>query len=125
MIRASIIGTGIALLCFLPPIIHFISGPLGPLVGGYFAALRISGKNPTSREFAYTGLMTGFILTCSIIIVGIPAYFMVQIIGDKPKEVLDSLILLAGISFGVLVWALSLGLLGGLLASRSRKGRSN
>ena len=125
MIRASIIGTGIALLCFLPPIVHFISGPLSPLAGGYFAALRISEKNPTTKEFAYTGLMTGLILTCSIIIVGIPVYFMVQTVGDNSKEVLDSVILLAGMSVGVLFWALPLGLLGGLLAARSSKRRSN
>jgi hypothetical protein len=125
MIRASIIGTGIALLCFLPPILHFISGPLSPLIGGYFAALRISEKNPPTKEFLYTGLMTGLILTCSIIIVGIPVYFMVQTVGDSSREVLDSLILLAGMSFGVLLWALSLGLLGGLFAARSSKQRSN
>ena len=121
MIRASIIGTGIALLCFLPPILHFISGPLGPFIGGYFAALRVSGKNPTTKEFAYTGLLTGLILACSIIIVGTPVYFLVQTVGDNSKAVLDSLILLAGISLGILIWALSLGLLGALLGSRSNK----
>ena len=36
MLKGALIGFAIALAMLLPPIIHFISGPLGPLVGGFF-----------------------------------------------------------------------------------------
>jgi hypothetical protein len=37
----GLIGAGIAIACLIPPIVHFISGPLGPLIGGAFAGVRI------------------------------------------------------------------------------------
>ena len=40
MFKGALIGCGVALLMLLPPIIHFVSGPLGPLVGGFFGGSR-------------------------------------------------------------------------------------
>ena len=40
MLKGALIGCGVALLMLLPPIIHFVSGPLGPLVGGFFGGAR-------------------------------------------------------------------------------------
>lgn len=37
MLRAAFIGTGIALIGLIIPVVHFITGPLGPLAGGYIA----------------------------------------------------------------------------------------
>ena len=40
------IAFGVSLVCFLPPGVHFVSGPIGPLIGGYVAGsrLRLSGS---------------------------------------------------------------------------------
>jgi hypothetical protein len=49
VIKSSLIGFLIALAMLLPPIIHFLTGPLGPLVGGFFAGTRAKvtvGKSP-------------------------------------------------------------------------------
>lgn len=49
MIKSSLIGFLIALAMLLPPIIHFLTGPLGPLVGGFVAGTRAKvtvGKSP-------------------------------------------------------------------------------
>ena len=37
----GLVGAGIAVACLIPPIVHFISGPLGPLIGGAFAGARV------------------------------------------------------------------------------------
>ena len=37
MLKHALLGFGISLACLLPPIVHFVTGPLGPLIGGWFA----------------------------------------------------------------------------------------
>ena len=123
MIRASIIGALIALLCLLPPILHFILGPFGPMIGGYFAALRMTERKPSIKDLAYTGLLTGLLLTVSILIISIPTYFIIQMVGDDPIDIFASVLLLSGIFLGILIWALVLGTVGAVLAAGSIKKR--
>ncbi|HET9015023.1 MAG TPA: hypothetical protein VFN57_05465 [Thermomicrobiaceae bacterium] len=40
VLKGSVLTVGIAVLCFLPPIVHLVTGPLSPLIGGYFAGSR-------------------------------------------------------------------------------------
>ena len=40
MLKGALIGFGVALLMLLPPILHFLTGPLGPVVGGFFGGSR-------------------------------------------------------------------------------------
>ena len=40
MLKGALIGFAIALGMLLPPIIHWMSGPLGPLVGGFIGGSR-------------------------------------------------------------------------------------
>ena len=35
MVKGALIGFGLSILLLLIPIVHFIIGPLGPLIGGY------------------------------------------------------------------------------------------
>jgi hypothetical protein len=35
------IAAAIALACFLPPLVHFVTGPLGPLLGAFIVAQRL------------------------------------------------------------------------------------
>ena len=37
MLKHALLGFGISLACLVPPLIHFVTGPLGPLIGGWFA----------------------------------------------------------------------------------------
>ncbi len=41
MIASAVLGVTISVACLLPPVVHFITGPLGPFIGGYFAGNRI------------------------------------------------------------------------------------
>lgn len=40
-IIAGIVGAGVSLGCLLPPILHLVTGPLGPLIGGFVAANKV------------------------------------------------------------------------------------
>lgn len=40
LIGAATIGALIAIAMLLPPFIHFVTGPLGPFVGGFFAGYK-------------------------------------------------------------------------------------
>ena len=37
MFKGALIGIGIVALSVLPPMIHFVTGPVGPLIGGFVA----------------------------------------------------------------------------------------
>lgn len=36
LLKAALITLGVSIACLLPPIVHFVTGPLGPAIGGYF-----------------------------------------------------------------------------------------
>ena len=40
MLKGALIGFAVALAMLLPPILHWVSGPLGPLVGGFLGGSR-------------------------------------------------------------------------------------
>ncbi|MBI4312406.1 MAG: DUF5518 domain-containing protein [Chloroflexi bacterium] len=40
MVKSAFIGFLVALAMLLPPILHFVTGPLGPFVGGWVAGSR-------------------------------------------------------------------------------------
>jgi hypothetical protein len=37
-ILAGLIGTGVSLVCVLPPLLHLVTGPLGPFIGAFVVA---------------------------------------------------------------------------------------
>jgi len=37
---SGLLGAGVAMACVLPPLLHLVTGPLGPLIGGFVAANR-------------------------------------------------------------------------------------
>jgi hypothetical protein len=63
VVKAMVMAVVICVLCLLPPIVHFITGPLGPAIGGYFAGNRMK---LTGGQAALLGLVLG-------LVVGIPA----------------------------------------------------
>ena len=44
-VKAGLMAMGIAVLCLLPPGIHFVTGPLGPAIGGFLVAF----TNPNAQ----------------------------------------------------------------------------
>ncbi|HVU01711.1 MAG TPA: hypothetical protein VHE30_08165 [Polyangiaceae bacterium] len=42
-ILAGVIGSAITMACVIPPVIHLVTGPLGPFIGGVVAGNRVKG----------------------------------------------------------------------------------
>ena len=45
MLKGVFVGVGIMIVCCLIPIAHFVLGPAGPFIGGYFGISHGSGGN--------------------------------------------------------------------------------
>jgi hypothetical protein len=41
LLKAALLAAAVAIACVLPPILHFVSGPLGPGIGGFVAGLNL------------------------------------------------------------------------------------
>ena len=54
--KATVMSVGISVLCLLPPIVHFVTGPLGPAIGGYLAGSRMK---LSGAQAAFVGLIIG------------------------------------------------------------------
>ena len=59
MIKHALMGFGISLACLLPPIVHFVSGPLGPFIGGWFAG---SKHQATPGQAIGIGMLMGLFM---------------------------------------------------------------
>jgi hypothetical protein len=64
----GLIGAGIAVACLIPPIVHFISGPLGPLIGGAFAGAR---TKTAGMHAVVAGLTIGVLLGLVVPVLGV------------------------------------------------------
>ena len=71
MMRAALTGTAVALLCLVPPLIHFVTGPLGPFIGGVVAGAQLRSR--TDSTFALilmSALMAVMLAGAFTVIVG-------------------------------------------------------
>ncbi len=100
IIKATVFAMVISIICLLPPGIHFVSGPLGPLIGGYFAGSRTRLR---PSEAAVVGLLMA-------LLVGIPAPIILRELNVLPP------IETIAIVFFSSVGALYFGGLGGIAA---------
>lgn len=57
-IVGAIIAGVISIICLAPPIVHFVTGPLGPAIGGYVAGSRLK---LTGGQAAFVGLILGIV----------------------------------------------------------------
>ena len=66
MVKGALIGFAIALGMLLPPIIHWVSGPLGPLVGGFIGGSR--ARTDGWRALG-VGLLMGLFMILPIVVI--------------------------------------------------------
>jgi hypothetical protein len=111
-ILAGVIGGGVTLVCFLPPILHFVTGPLGPLIGGFVAAKQVP---PSTRAriviAAVAGAGIGALAATAVAIIG-------GLDGPRPTW-LPGTETLALIVLGVAVYTMALCALGVTLGHAS------
>ena len=111
MTRAALIGVGIALIGIIIPLVHAITGPLGPLAGGFFAGQSLD--SPDEVKAIGIGALMGVFMG----LLALPFALGVWLIFDVPGIVL-------AIPAMVLAWAALLGSAGALFgAMRARAAR--
>lgn len=101
VIKAAAMTVVFSILCLIPPGIHFVTGPLSPLIGGYFAGNRVRLRG---SEAAIVGLILA-------LVVGIPLPWFVEEFDIFPS------ISAAAVVFFAAIGALYFGVLGGVAAA--------
>jgi hypothetical protein len=113
MIKHALIGFVISLVCLLPPLVHFVTGPLGPVIGGWIAG----SKHRAEPEQALgIGVLMGLFMVFPVGAV---------LVVDKLAPSLNSWVesdILTIIGIVILVYTTVLGsvgaMVGGYMASR-------
>lgn len=102
VVKATLIAFFVSLIALLPPIIHFVTGPLGPAIGGYLAGNRLQ---LSEGEAGFVGLLAA-------LLVGIPApVLLIEVFHALPNLSIWVLIiasafaaLYTGLMTGVAAW---------------------
>ena len=66
MLKGAFIGIGIGVACLLPPILHIVTGPLGPFIGGFVAGTK---TRATPQQALGTGLAMGLVIATLLSVV--------------------------------------------------------
>jgi hypothetical protein len=66
-------GGGIAIGCLLPPLLHFITGPLGPFIGGLIAT-NLARPDSRGRTIIAVTVGTTVAAVCALTVVGIALF---------------------------------------------------
>lgn len=103
MFKALLIGIGITLLLLMIPVVHFVSGPLGPFIGGFIAGSK--AEVVPRQAFTLGGLM-GFFMVGPILLLNSA---MPTLLPEGVREILFF------ISIGVMIYTAILGTLGALV----------
>ncbi len=119
MSRAALIGVGIALLCFLPPLLHFITGPLSPLIGGFVGGMQLPGRRPSMVRIAGMAALMAAILTMTLTAFAAIGLTVAARIGDGNTSVSPGTLMTVGALVAIYVFGFAM--LGGLLGASFRK----
>lgn len=76
LVGASFLGLAVSIGCLLPPILHFVTGPLGPALGGFLAGSRCRcGPGGAAAVGALMGAGTAaFLAAAGVLIAGTGAF---------------------------------------------------
>ena len=118
MMRAALTGTAVALLCLVPPLIHFVTGPLGPFIGGVVAGAQLRSR--TDSTFALilmSALMAVMLAGAFTVIVGAAVVIISLFIETDTQFGLALLLTLVGVTA---TYAFGLGVMGSMLGAAFR-----
>ncbi len=111
ILKAASIAFAVSLLCLMIPIVHFLSGPLAPAIGGFVGTATISARKIHAPiiGFSLALFWTSPVLTLYVIRTFHPNFL--GFLGD-------SILLLL---LGLFLWASILGTLGATIASNKKE----
>ncbi|MEW5853161.1 MAG: hypothetical protein AB2A00_30545 [Myxococcota bacterium] len=115
VVMAALVGVGLALVLIIPPPIHIITGPLGPLIGGMLAGSRVRAR---SGHAALIGAVMGVLVATGVGLVGAVVLSRVAPTEGGDGGILSRLReppVMAGVLMGVWLYTTVLGFLGALL----------
>lgn len=73
-LKPALLGVGVMLACFVPPIVHFVSGPLSPAIAGFVVGLRT--RCPLGQATAIAAWMGVILLGVAGIVVAVASTFV-------------------------------------------------
>jgi hypothetical protein len=108
------IAAAIAVACLLPPLLHLVTGPLGPCIGGFVVAQRLKPETHGRAVIAAT-------LGITLAALGAAVAFVISKLGgpDGPPDWFPTGAQIALILGGVAVYAAVLGAIGAAFGARS------
>ena len=106
--RGAMIGFGLSILLLLIPIVHFITGPLGPLIGGYVGG---GIARATPSQALGIGVLMAFFMAAPVLLIAIALQSLA--IWESGQGILNAV---AGI---LAIWAGLLGTVGAYFGGRS------
>ncbi|HEX4335636.1 MAG TPA: hypothetical protein VH062_06950 [Polyangiaceae bacterium] len=109
---SGLLGAGVAMACLLPPLLHLVTGPLGPFIGGFVAANR---SNPGARGRIIIAVTIGTAVTTLGVIA---SQVLIALAGrSQLPSWFPSPGTLTAILCGVWIYATTLGAIGGVVSN--------
>ncbi len=119
MARAAFIGVGVVFLCFLPPVLHFVTGPFSPLIGGIVAGMQLRPPRASTGVVAGMAVIMASVLTVTVAIVGSIVVAIVGGSAENGSSVTVSQLLIIAVIVGI--YAFGFSFIGGLIGVSMRK----
>ena len=115
-LKYALVGVGVLVLCLIIPLVHFVTGPLSPLIGGWIAGTL--AKAETGKAVRIGALM-GVILAAPLLVLPAVLSALVPVV-DLPSVTEGGLVLLAFAGFLAIVVGLATAgaAIGGRLARK-------
>ena len=116
MLKGGLIGFVVSLVCLSIPVLHFVLGPIGPFIGGFFGGSATKAGAGTALGI---GFVMGLFLIAPLVVVVV---LRNQIADAMPGPISPFLLIIVAAVFPI--YTMSLGTLGaaigGAMAQRSR-----
>ena len=117
-LKYAFIGCGVAVLCLIIPLVHFVSGPLSPLIGGWVAGSM--AKAGALRAVWIGVLMSGLLAGAVLAMLPVVTSLLPGI--DLPQASDGGLVVL--LSAGVLAVAVALASVGAAIGGSMARSKS-
>ena len=118
MMRAALTGTVVALLCLVPPLIHFVTGPLGPFIGGVVAGAQLRSRTDSTYALILMSALMAVMLAAAVTAIAAPALAIVSIFIETEAQI--SLAMLPALALMVAIYSFGLGVVGAMLGAAFR-----
>jgi|TARA_B110000263_G_C15184895_1_gene453326 hypothetical protein len=118
MIKCAFMGFGITLICIIIPLVHFLTGPLAPLIGGWFAGNKFKAN---TKESLILSLLMGVFMIIPLSGIILTLTYTRHYFTDVLAMPLPSNEFIRTIPLYLLIYITSLGFIGSIIGGRMGK----